>query len=141
MKKVIKGKMYNTETAKAVGEMTQGDPGSFAYIWETLYLKRTGEYFLHGYGGARSRYAVQEGSLWGGGEKIIPLTVEEAQEWGEKYLTGEEYEKTFGIPGEDGEDVQLNAWISATSKAKLDRERSRTGETVAQVLERALKRL
>ena len=43
-----------------------------------------------------SRYAERLGS--GGcveGERIIPLSEEEAREWAENHLTPEEYEKTF----------------------------------------------
>ena len=133
MKQVIKRKLYNTETAKALGIAHFGRPDDgLYYSYEELYVKKTGEYFLHGSGGPGTKYAE---------DKIIPLTLDEAMDWAEDYLTGDEFEEAFGLLDEGGEDVQLNAWISATSKAKLDRERSRTGETVAEVLERALKRL
>jgi hypothetical protein len=97
MKKVIHGKKYDTDTAKFIGYAGYSHPGDFSFWQETLYQKKTGEFFLHGVGGAMSRYARQTGqNEWSGGEKIIPLTREEAQKWAEKNLEVEEYELTFG---------------------------------------------
>ena len=45
MKKIINGKTYNTETAKEISEWSEGVYRDFTYIGETLYRKRTGEYF------------------------------------------------------------------------------------------------
>ena len=45
MNKVIKGKKYNTETAKEICDRTSycnGTPSS----WTTLYQKKTGEFFI-----------------------------------------------------------------------------------------------
>ena len=47
MKKVINGLLYNTETAKEIGYHSENFPGDFKYVCETLYKKKTGEYFLH----------------------------------------------------------------------------------------------
>ena len=58
MKKIINGKMYNTETAKEIGSWNNGRYRSdFYYVGETLYKKKTGELFVFGEGGAASRYA------------------------------------------------------------------------------------
>lgn len=97
MKKIINGKKYDTDTAKILGSAGYSHPGDFGHWKETLYHKRTGEYFLHGIGGAMSKYARRTGlNEWSGGEKIIPLTREEAQKWAEKHLNVEEYEEIFG---------------------------------------------
>ena len=46
MKKIINGKMYNTDTARKVASCEHGDgPRDFRYYSESLYCKRTGEYF------------------------------------------------------------------------------------------------
>lgn len=50
MKKIIEGKMYNTETATYIGRyrtdtMSRRD---FRYLEEELYQKRTKEFFLCG---------------------------------------------------------------------------------------------
>lgn len=96
MKKIINGKKYDTATAKAVGEWDNGYCGSHQYCNETLYLKRTGEYFLYGEGGPASKYCTYYGSMRSAGEDIIPLTESEAREWVEKHLTADNYEEIFG---------------------------------------------
>ena len=97
MKKIINGKMYNTETARVVGGTGYGCPSDLDYWKEELYRKKTGEFFLYGEGGPMSKYARYCGqNQWAGGEEIIPLNLEEAQEWAETYLSAEEYEEIFG---------------------------------------------
>lgn len=98
MKKVINGKMYNTETAKEVGYWDNRYPtNDFNWCSETLYKKKTGEFFIYGEGGALSEYSRKVGQhQWSGGSNIIPLTYDETQEWVEEKLDGEDYEKIFG---------------------------------------------
>ena len=51
MKKIINGRLYNTESAKKVGYYNNGRIyNDFSFFEETLYRKRTGEFFLHGEG-------------------------------------------------------------------------------------------
>lgn len=72
MKKIIEGKMYNTETATYIGRyrtdtMSRRD---FRYLEEELYQKRTKEFFLCGEGGAMTKYAKYvEGCGYTDGEK------------------------------------------------------------------------
>lgn len=97
MKKIINGKRYDTDTAKNLGSVGYSHPGDFSFWRETLYLKKTGEFFLHGVGGAMSKYARSTGlNEWTGGEEIIPLSPEEARKWIEKNLDAEEYERILG---------------------------------------------
>ena len=57
-KKIINNRMYNTETAKQLGYWSNGyTPSDFYFAEETLYQKKTGEYFLVGHGGPMSSYA------------------------------------------------------------------------------------
>ena len=100
MKKVIHGKKYNTETAKQLDYFQEGFISDFRYIREELYIKKTGEYFLHGSGGAASVYAVTTCGSSCAGAKITPFTELDAQSWAERNLTGEEYEIIFGEVGE-----------------------------------------
>ena len=96
MKKILGGKKYDTETARMVGAYGNGRSG-FGKCSETLYRKRTGEFFLYGEGGPMSKYGVARGdNEWGYGEKIQPLTVDEAEAWAEKHLDADEYEAVFG---------------------------------------------
>ena len=103
MKKVINGKMYNTDTASELA--MHSSPGSwrdFSHWEETLYRKKTGEFFLYGEGGPMTRYAEETGTnAWTGGERIMPLTYADAQNWAEKYLDGDDYESIFGEVIED----------------------------------------
>ena len=47
MKKIINGRLYDTGTAKEIGCYENGyGAGDFRYYYESLYRKRTGEYFL-----------------------------------------------------------------------------------------------
>lgn len=97
MKKIINGKRYDTSTAKELSSYSYGYPRDFEHWEETLYRKSTGEFFLHGEGGPSSKYAESAGgNCWTGGEKIIPLTLDEAKQWAEKHLDGDEYEEIFG---------------------------------------------
>lgn len=98
MKKIINGKMYNTETAKEVGNWWNGvGCGDFEYCSETLFLKKTGEFFLYGSGGALSKYAEYTGNgCSSGGDVIEPFTVSQAQTWIEKNLDAEIYISLFG---------------------------------------------
>lgn len=95
MKKIINGKMYNTETAKELGFWSNGENG-FGFCDEWLYRKKTGEYFLYGKGGGMSKYCSYNGNMYGPGERITPLTEAEAKKWAEDYLDADEYEEIFG---------------------------------------------
>lgn len=96
MKKVIGGKMYDTATAKCIGNYWYSSHDKFDYVDETLYKKRTGEFFIHGAGGPLSDWAdVQSDGAYDGGG-IKPLTLDEAEKWGEKHLSGDEYVAAFG---------------------------------------------
>ena len=97
MKKIINRKKYDTETAKELGGNSNGmGRGDFRYIAETLYQKKNGEFFLHGAGGAMTEYAESYADGRGFGERIIPITEEEARDWVEKNLDAEDYEEIFG---------------------------------------------
>ena len=103
MKKIIKGKRYDTDTAQKLGYWDNNlSRNDFNYTEETLYQKRTGEYFLYGIGGPASwcAYACPTGG-YDGGEKIRPLTDEEAREWCERKLDADDYEALWGEPAED----------------------------------------
>ncbi|MCD8148624.1 MAG: hypothetical protein LUE92_03455 [Clostridiales bacterium] len=98
MKKIINRKKYDTETAERIGTyQTRDDRRDFSCVRETLYRKRTGEYFLYGEGGPKTEYARQVGqTTWAGGCEIIPYTEDEAKKWSEKHLSVDRYEEVFG---------------------------------------------
>ena len=97
MRAVRKGKLYDTETAKLIGSDGFGKYGDFNHWEEELYQKKTGEFFLYGYGGWTSKYAKQvDSNNYSGSEKIIPLTEFEAKAWAEKHLDVDKYIEAFG---------------------------------------------
>ncbi len=102
MKKVIDGKMYNTETAEEIGYESYSYPNDFNYYEDTLYRKKTGEFFLVGSGGPLSKYRVQTAqNSWSGSKEVFtPLSEEEARGWVERNCSAEEYIELFGEPEE-----------------------------------------
>lgn len=97
MKKIINGKLYNTETAKEMAHFDNGlGGGDFGHYYEDLYLKKTGEWFLYGSGGPMSIYGEPYSNGWVGGSEIIPYTEEEAKDWAVRHLDADEYMKLFG---------------------------------------------
>ena len=73
MKKVINGLLYNTDTAKEIGVLD--NRSIFNRKIESLYRKRTGEYFLYE---KNNRY-----------ELITPLETDEALAWINEHLNKE----------------------------------------------------
>ena len=134
MKKIIKGKLYDTDKARYMG----GDSGGegLSYWSEELYQKRTGEFFLYGQGGAMTHYAVATGdNNWKGGAEIIPLSYDKAREWAEAHLSAEAYSEIFGMPGEDAGDAALNIQIDAGLMARLRARAAEDGTTLTACVE------
>jgi len=50
------------------------------------YKTKSGEYFLHGKGSELSRYGTWRGNNGNTGEKIIPLSRADAEEWARKNM-------------------------------------------------------
>ena len=135
MKKVIDGALYNTETAKLVGSWTNHQRG-FGYIKETLYRTKSGKYFVHGEGGANTRYSKSAGdNSWSGGENIEPMNPQAARKWAEEHLDADKYAAEFGEPEEAGDDkVALNLTVPANIKSKLEKMRSESGKSISQII-------
>ena len=97
MKKIIKNRLYDTDKAKLIGEYAFSNRTDFNFFEESLYCKKTGEYFLYCVGGPLSKYATETGANEvSGSEKIIPLEEEDAKMWAEKHLDTDTYIKEFG---------------------------------------------
>jgi hypothetical protein len=129
MKKIIKGKRYDTETARLMGSWGNNRT-DFSYVHEELYRKKTGEYFLYGRGGAMSKYAeAVDQNSWSGGSDIRPLTYEEARDWAEHHLDADEYEEIFEpIPEDESRElVQMKFYLSAGTADALRRRSQETG--------------
>ena len=135
-KKIISGKVYDTDTAKKLGDWDNGYyTNDFNYCSETLYQKKTGEFFLHGEGHARSKYASHKGNMSGWGERIIPLTYDEAREWAENHLNGEDYISIFGEPEEDDSKVHVHFYLSSAAHKRAKTEAAKRGISLGDYIE------
>lgn len=119
MKKIINGKVYNTDTVKQIGYDNDNPTGNWE---ETLYQKKTGEFFVHHW------------DAWNG-NSIEPISFKDAQKWLEKHGTAEQYEAVFGEPDEDEEDVLLGVRVSAAAAAKLKNVSAQTGISQNKLIE------
>ena len=137
MKKIINGKKYDTDTAKELGYYTNGEyTNDLYYYCETLYRKKTGEFFLHGDGNSGTKYATALGNnSWAGGEEIIPLTYEAAQKWAEDCLSADAYEEIFGEIVEDDTKCRFQLYLTTTAIEKAKRIASQMGVSVSDFVE------
>lgn len=140
MKKIINGKLYDTETAKKLGDWDNGlYTNDLNYVCETLYKKRTGEFFLLGEGGAATNYSERVGSNdWGYGYAIMPMSFDEAQKWAEKHLDAEVYQDIFGKIADDESKTTMCISVSAALAEKLKRAAVQNKMTVSAYIEAKL---
>lgn len=136
MKKIISNKRYDTKTAREIGaDSYNGSTSDFAYWRETLYCKRTGEYFIYGEGGPASKYAEPVGqNEWCGGERIIPMSYENARAWAERHLDADDYEKEFGEVAEDDSTETVTISLPASTITKIRRKAQEAGTSVSGII-------
>lgn len=97
MKKVINGKLYNTETAKCIDWVNVGNgKNDLNGYEETLYVTKKGNFFLHGEGWGKYMKPSPMGG-YGYGESIIPITKKEAENWVEENCSAETFEELFQV--------------------------------------------
>lgn len=105
MKEIINGMLYDTATAKHLGNW-QSSPNSADpdYCVLALYQKTNGEFFLTCCGFGKKRYICYVSDNCSGRTRhILPLSPEDASAWAEDYLPAEEYIAAFGeVPEDDG---------------------------------------
>ena len=143
MRKVIKGRTYNTETSKQIGSWDNGIyGGDFKSCQEDLYKNTKGAYFLAGQGGPLSKYAVTYGSETSGSKELVPMTTGEAQEWAEERLDAEEYEDEFGVQEESSSDLTTRERVTLTMDigivARLRKHSADTGIPMARTADKAI---
>ena len=135
MKKIINGKLYDTDKAKFLGEWYNGAINS-DIITEELYRKRTGEFFLSGSGGARTKYATScVGGGWGGGSAIIPLSWDAAREWAEEHLDADVYQEIFGEIVEDDSRTTVTLSLSSGALERAKRAATQAGINLSAYIE------
>lgn len=132
MKKVINGKVYDTDTARKVGCFDYGLGDRISGWSETLYVKRTGEYFLLGEGGPGSKYSVCTGvNDFSGSTKIFPMSYNDACKWAEDNLDGDEYIAEFGAVPDDDTNAKLTLYLPASTIERAKRKVAQDGTTLS----------
>lgn len=135
MKKISNGKVYDTETARYIGGWNNKQCEQ-DYICEKLYCKRTGEYFLYGDGGPRTKYSKMEGyNTWVGGEMIIPLTYDKAKEWAEEHLKADDYLKEFEPIADNNNKINCSFYITGGTMEMLKKYARRQQKSMSECLE------
>lgn len=82
MKRVINGKIYNTETAIFIAnDESSLSMSDYRYYDESLYKTKKGTFFLAGRGHAMTKWATHNGNSSGWGEGIELLSENEALTW------------------------------------------------------------
>lgn len=140
MKKIINGKVYDTDKAKELGAYSNGGGWrDFNHFEETLYQKRTGEFFLFGEGGPMTRYAEAEGqNSWSGGRRIMPMSYDEAKQWAEENLDADEYEEIFGAIDESGAKMTVTLSVDSGKWEVAKREAAKRGIGISEYIESLL---
>jgi hypothetical protein len=108
MKRIVDGLRYDSEAAIEVGShdnigVEASSQSDFNWWAATLYrTPKAGRYFIAGRGGPMTKFGKPAGpSGWSGGERLIPISKEEALQWAESYLDADVIEEHFGDAIED----------------------------------------
>lgn len=136
MKKIINNKVYDTATARNLGGWTTTqDPSSPVYLSETLYRKKNGEFFLY----CSGRPSSVPGASMALDEKILPLTFDQASEWGQAHLPEAAFSATFGrISSTDDRRITVTLSVSSALWDAAKKEASRRGVTLSGLVESLL---
>lgn len=131
MKKIIRGRKYDTETARKVGCKTeQAQYGDVDYA---LYRKRTGEYFVH----AEFSYMLDDGNP----DYIKPLSADEANEWAQEHLNADVYEAEFVEIVDDDETISASINLPRKTYDKLRRLAVEAGEPMSKYMTKLIDKL
>ena len=136
MKKIINNRVYDTDTAQELGSWSNdGSWRDFSHTEETLYRKRTGEFFLHGEGGPATKYAeFVDYNTRTGGERIMPMTLDEAKQWAEAEMDGEDYEHEFGAVDESDERVTMSISLDAATADRIRKAAQEAGMSISAMI-------
>lgn len=138
--KVIGGKRYDCRSAQLLAEYEYSNSRDFHWYHEELYRRKTGDFFLACEGGPASPYRrTISANEWSGGEKIIPLTHDEAREWVEQHCDGTTYDLIFPDVEQAGKE-QIALTMSAGVVSALRKRAAATGCGLSETVERLLMR-
>lgn len=135
VRKIIYGRAYDTDTATEVATWDDDPMDEDLHLTETLYRKRTGEYFIYGRGGAQTVYSKLVRNVWEPGHEFIPQTYEGAMAWAEEHMPAEAYEAEFGEVDEGEQRSRLSCDLSARAMSLIRREAQRRETTISSVVE------
>lgn len=140
MKKIMNGKMYNTDSATLLASASSIRCDQADSFDESLYRKKTGEFFIYGYGGPWTCWAKSNGmGGYSSGEGILPVSEDEAREWAEKHLTADEYEKIFGVIDENKELMPLQILLPKILHEELKAHAEKNNTTMKDIIVSLLK--
>lgn len=99
MKRIVNGKLYDTENAEMFCEYSFSNPSDFKHVYEALYKSSDGQFFIKFSGGAMSKYSISYGqNEVGGSDGIRLVSEEEAMAFLEEHGTSDSYVTAFGEP-------------------------------------------
>lgn len=136
MKKIINGKVYDTEKAALIARADH-DNIKDAYgmpCRQAMFRKKTGEFFVHLEQGTSLTLHNILGCDYRQGRGIYPLTYGQAKMWAESEMSADAWENLFGDP-EDDSDILLGIRVSASAAAKLKRIASEAGKSQNRIVE------
>ena len=89
MKSIINGKRFDTNSPRTTLVLDNLGPcglgnRDFSHWRAGLYRTQGGSWFLAGHGGPMTQFSYSVGNATSGGERIIPLTADEARAYLEK---------------------------------------------------------
>lgn len=128
MKRIINGKVLNTDTAKMIATIIIDKEKD---IIESLYRTKSGTYFI---------YSVFPKSNIGKldmSEEIVLISYAQADEWAKKHLTESEYNDWFGTGSDESVTITVN--ITKEIYNVLKKEKELTGETYGDIISYAVK--
>jgi hypothetical protein len=86
MRKLVDGKLYDTDEAEEVARYRHGLQGDFSHYKEALYRTDAGRWFIAGKGNAKTKYAnTTPDGMKGPGSDIRPLSDDDAFAWLERH--------------------------------------------------------
>ena len=133
MKKIINGRVYNTDTAALIGTWNDSDGkedvGS-THEYLSLYYKHNHEFFIH-----RQVVIQEDGKML---EHVFPVTYAEAESFAKTKLKPEEYLAVFEVPEKcnPNDTVTIKVTLTRTAMRLIDSEARRTNGTIGGVISR-----
>lgn len=87
MRKVLDGKVYDTEKAELIASYSYSNSGDFRYESEDLYVTKKGNFFFEYAGGAMSKYRESVGNNSWSGSSGLRLPEEEYEDEAFNFMT------------------------------------------------------